>query len=233
MDRLETPADFKRQAYAYVFTFQYGQIRNFKPPALFLLVIRIYIPVWIDQKLFLSSRSSPLLIYLHSSMDRLETFIHFPHPTQMPSFTFQYGQIRNIVHFFYFFSQSFIYIPVWIDQKREKNRKRHNKQLYLHSSMDRLETLPALSSQSIYILFTFQYGQIRNCFFYCQQYHMIVIYIPVWIDQKLQISLYIKIRYIHLHSSMDRLETFVYCIFIQLSCEFTFQYGQIRNKNER
>ena len=47
---------------------------------------RIYIPVWIDQKL--------------SSMDRLETIKNIASLFIIFKFTFQYGQIRNF-NFFY------------------------------------------------------------------------------------------------------------------------------------
>ena len=56
---------------------------------------KIYIPVWLDQK---CSRNSSIVAF---------SII----------FTFQYGQIRNLVPARAFLSIHFIYIPVWLDQK--------------------------------------------------------------------------------------------------------------------
>ena len=87
---------------------------------LLYLIVIIYIPVWIDQKRILSDVLYKGFIDLHSSMDRLETYIilyleklkkniYIPvWIDQKPklllinsiiskSFTFQYGQIRNMV----------------------------------------------------------------------------------------------------------------------------------------
>ena len=55
------------------------------------------------------------------------------------------------------------------------------------------------------------------------------IYIPVWIDQKLDFLLKMIIIYIDLHSSMDRLETDTPSMKVKAESKFTFQYGQIRN----
>ena len=77
----------------------------------------------------------------------------------------------------------------------------------LHSSMDRLETDKKDVSISILRKFTFQYGQIRNTFYGWLGNTSKKIYIPVWIDQKLQTLLIVKKQCYNLHSSMDRLET--------------------------
>ena len=55
-----------------------------------------------------------------------------------------------------------IYIPVWIDQKLPQVSTETTEPTYLHSSMDRLETLAKLYVSDGADLFTFQYGQIRN-----------------------------------------------------------------------
>ena len=57
-------------------------------------VLRIYIPVWIDLKVFIAALPLTLFAYLHSSMDRFEAS--------------KAGYIKNVVD---------IYIPVWIDLK--------------------------------------------------------------------------------------------------------------------
>ena len=55
----------------------------------------------------------------------------------------------------------------------------------LHSSMDRLETENIFTCFTLENAFTFQYGQIRNGTFGNQVIDVCLIYIPVWIDQKL------------------------------------------------
>ena len=80
-------------------------------------------------------------------------------------------------------------------------------QLYLHSSMVRLEIQQLADPIALPITFTFQYGQIRN-------------------DKTYQM---IKKQDENLHSSMVRLEIRMKeenCIGKRI---FTFQYGQIRN----
>ena len=145
------------------FTFQYGQIRNACPFAVSAHNSVIYIPVWIDQKpISKDDFRSPAL-----------------------KFTFQYGQIRNllkILHYCLLFlnlhssmdrletrfclSSSYygftIYIPVWIDQKRIASLSLMLSHSYLHSSMDRLETFLIFFLPLNILIFTFQYGQIRN-----------------------------------------------------------------------
>ena len=51
--------------------------------------------------------------------------------------------------------------------------------------MDRLETETIGAKTPVKIAFTFQYGQIRNLGTVDKMNNNIVIYIPVWIDQKL------------------------------------------------
>ena len=41
----------------------------------------------------------------------------------VPTFTFQYGQIRNICYYNSIFNCYKIYIPVWLDQKYTKKKK--------------------------------------------------------------------------------------------------------------
>ena len=104
-----------------------------------------------------------------------------------------------------------IYIPVWLDQKSIKKvyitientnlhssmvrleirlRQRLARQLtYLHSSMVRLEMSSLYCKKSLFILFTFQYGQIRNSSRNNITNTRNEIYIPVWLDQKSFLSL--------------------------------------------
>ena len=55
-----------------------------------------------------------------------------------------------------------IYIPVWIDQKRNSYSIKSDYQRNLYSSMDRLETYNYKGIQPELNVFIFQYGQIRN-----------------------------------------------------------------------
>ena len=163
-------------------------------------------------------------------MDRLETFAITIFELSLSSFTFQYGQIRNILVFHLQLLESIIYIPVWIDQKPNRRQSQSYSRTYLHSSMDRLETnISSLKTLPI-PAFTFQYGQIRNLILLNLYWGAVLIYIPVWIDQKLYIQYHLLLYYlriyipvwidqkhtlyftesqvkINLHSSMDRLET--------------------------
>ena len=144
-------------------------------------------------------------------------------------FTFQYGQIRNksvFILFDYFYT---IYIPVWLDQKPNENIKNQATIKDLHSSMVRLETVDKATPTKFTLQFTFQYGQIRNYYnrqFICKSKS---IYIPVWLDQKLRRLDAKGNGYLHLHSSMVRLETTFILLSSSFLKSFTFQYGQIRN----
>ena len=124
-----------------VFTFQYGQIRN--------LQIKAIVKV--------------LLVYLHSSMVRLETSQRYLVVTHQKLFTFQYGQIRNSIDIQKEKGQKKIYIPVWLDQKQRL-----------------IKTIEYYKKG-----FTFQYGQIRNIYLSSMVGLCSTIYIPVWLDQKL------------------------------------------------
>ena len=78
--------------------------------------------------------------HLHSSMVRLETCS-----------TKKSSRLRKS-----------IYIPVWLDQKRIYGAQAKEGALDLHSSMVRLETISMDLFGLGSMLFTFQYGQIRN-----------------------------------------------------------------------
>ena len=149
--------------------------------------------------------------YLHSSMDRLETFksnsIIILHPQ--------------------------IYIPVLIDQKLYTNCTCKIQTMNLHSSMDRLETLKNYYIKKYRGKFTFQYGQIRNQNNKNNLYIKEQIYIPVWIDQKPRRWRNKTNSCNNLHSSMDRLETLQTSETTESEPLFTFQYGQIRNAVQR
>ena len=140
-------------------------------------------------------------------MDRLETSSISHDFGLYPLFTFQYGQIRNTAIRVQRGGRNLIYIPVWIDQKRQATTYQDIQSTDLHSSMDRLETLLGVQRGTSPSKFTFQYGQIRN----------------------LDISHFRKVSYQNLHSSMDRLETYSRLYRRSLKKLFTFQYGQIRN----
>ena len=60
-----------------------------------------------------------------------------------------------------------------------------------------------------------------------------IIYIPVWLDQKLLNVFLINIEVFNLHSSMVRLETELLTYKPQVCLKFTFQYGQIRNWHKK
>ena len=140
-------------------------------------------------------------------MVRLETLSKILSLFHLPSFTFQYGQIRNVL-----FGTSKII-----------NKK------YLHSSMVRLETFKFFLASALNLSFTFQYGQIRNKCVYCLQQKVNEIYIPVWLDQKHTIQVETYLMPNDLHSSMVRLETQTLAQNYNENVLFTFQYGQIRN----
>ena len=59
------------------------------------IVHEIYIPVWIDQKQAETKLENKEKYNLHSSMDRLETLFYMIKLFSAFRFTFQYGQIRN------------------------------------------------------------------------------------------------------------------------------------------
>ena len=162
MDRLETVSSAFTLDTTPSFTFQYGQIRN--QQNLMDLIQEVH--------------------SLHSSMDRLETFEEYMNKLYYKKFTFQYGQIRNVLNKSPVLTPYFVYIPVWIDQKHWIYQHRIFLIYCLHSSMDRLETIIIKSEKMSIIMFTFQYGQIRNPFFPQPSRHHQKVYIPVWIDQK-------------------------------------------------
>ena len=78
--------------------------------------------------------------------------------------------------------------------------------------------------------FTFQYGQIRNFIKRFDTDEELKIYIPVWLDQKFTTGLPNQQLGENLHSSMVRLEISTLSIICIFSTIFTFQYGQIRNQ---
>ena len=168
---------------------------------------RIYIPVWLDQKPSAGSGGSVSTPHLHSSMVRLETREYPFRLVSKSLFTFQYGQIRNAWYFLFSCSFCYIYIPVWLDQKRIMQQLFLCLFSYLHSSMVRLETFKQQKKYKKKRLFTFQYGQIRNSS----------------VQNTSQPVLH------NLHSSMVRLETVMRIWQALLYLLFTFQYGQIRN----
>ena len=94
-------------------------------------------------------------------------------------------RLETRYYFIHYVFRIFIYIPVWIDQKHIIKELKHQTNL----------------------VFTFQYGQIRNACKTLLIYLLVMIYIPVWIDQKHILYFLMKYRNLYLHSSMDRLET--------------------------
>ena len=131
----------KRGVFAYdlTFTFQYGQIRKKYLGSVILLISSIYIPVWLDQKVY----------------------------------------ILNMQYCLYM-----IYIPVWLDQKDNCIVPVVFSELYLHSSMVRLERPNSNKKAEGSTVFTFQYGQIRKLVVLLYLKSIKAIYIPVWLDQK-------------------------------------------------
>ena len=211
MVRLETDYWMSRQSKLRTFTFQYGQIRNSCFYHFFSFYDIIYIPVWLDQKRKTVVMHKSPKNHLHSSMVRLETEKGRNIAKNVKKFTFQYGQIRNIYLEKQKRHQSCIYIPVWLDQKPSVIVLVKLIQKNLHSSMVRLETTSPCLYLTFKLLFTFQYGQIRN---WCQSLRWcqsLKIYIPVWLDQKQIPAEYKNI----------------------ITEKFTFQYGQIRNFQKR
>ena len=61
---------------------------------------------------------------LHSSMVRLETTQEQVYTDASGTFTFQYGQIRNILINNKGWIKGDIYIPVWLDQKQITQEKK-------------------------------------------------------------------------------------------------------------
>ena len=100
---------------------------------------------------------------------------------------------------------------------------------HLHSSMVRLEIYVTSNGNYNRYKFTFQYGQIRNNIIIAINSSINDIYIPVWLDQKLIMTLTLQDVYCYLHSSMVRLEIRTDLNDIITNTKFTFQYGQIRN----
>ena len=98
--------------------------------------------------------------------------------------------------------------------------------------MVRLETSRVMQTMTDRNRFTFQYGQIRNETTLKKILTGKMIYIPVWLDQKLLILQKKKHQKYNLHSSMVRLETVIEYLNESEWVEFTFQYGQIRNNNQ-
>ena len=185
MVRLETVTTLMIETLIVAFTFQYGQIRNNSCSMECYKLFKIYIPVWLDQKLMKLQSCIKLIDYLHSSMVRLETLERAEAGDIFEIFTFQYGQIRNL----------------------QVYQEQHLFDENLHSSMVRLETI--LSNQLLIL--------------------RPPIYIPVWLDQKLNLAI-AQLKVIqHLHSSMVRLETPSVHDAEPMPTIFTFQYGQIRN----
>ena len=167
--------------------------------------------------------------YLHSSMVRLEIQNSVVLQLAYGIFTFQYGQIRNP---FLMMSKGLglnIYIPVWLDQKFLSSYYCIYSFINLHSSMVRLEIDKRLTDFQRILLFTFQYGQIRNKPIDNYEIWFTRIYIPVWLDQKFYILKHFYLCLKDLHSSMVRLEMPSLVIPNIFLSAFTFQYGQIRN----
>ena len=105
------------------------------------------------------------------------------------NFTFQYGQIRNSCQLPIYYQVEELYIPVWLDQKYYYDTPTPANTLNLHSSMVRLEILFSVSHSENLVIFTFQYGQIRNMILIFEIYNIIEVYIPVWLDQKFKVEM--------------------------------------------
>ena len=98
-----------------IFTFQYGQIYYCVLHACVREYTKIYIPIWLDL-LFLLRKN---LYYshndLHSNMVRFIILFYFYFSLIFFLFTFQYGQIYYVRHYFQLSFFQSIYIPIWLD----------------------------------------------------------------------------------------------------------------------
>ena len=190
-----------------LFTFQYGQIRNYFISLKVSSVEYIYIPVWLDQKFSNFHKVNFSLANLHSSMVRLEIHPDNELLNVLESFTFQYGQIRNEIKYGSNSRSYFIYIPVWLDQKYDVAKRQFIGYAIFTFQYGQIRNDYFTSALPFRQKFTFQYGQIRNLQVLQKLEPMTNIYIPVWLDQK----------FFKYNKDTKQIEL------------FTFQYGQIRN----
>ena len=122
-------------------------------------------------------------------------------------FTFQYGQIRNSLSYLKHLKFEFglhssmvrleIHLLLHTDEEEISLHSSmvrleisfqpvsHVFFLCLHSSMVRLEMFWHFPQSASIPPFTFQYGQIRNSWYFVFTYSVFCVYIPVWLDQKL------------------------------------------------
>ena len=149
----------------------------------------IYIPIWLDL----------LSVLLISGLNNI------------PSFTFQYGQIYYNSVCASVFAILAIYIPIWLDLLYGRSNFGNIERSYLHSNMVRFIMRYCVLRYEVMFLFTFQYGQIYYVVILACPRLRSNIYIPIWLDL--------------LFRNLDK------DIYRFLS--FTFQYGQIYYKQDK
>ena len=80
------------------------------------LILKIYIPVWIDLKAITRLILFPLRINLHSSMDRFEAVVAMENSSVVAIYIPVWIDLKCIF-FHILYMWNCIYIPVWIDLK--------------------------------------------------------------------------------------------------------------------
>ena len=164
------------------FTFQYGQIYYSFPFGKNFVLVKFYIPIWLDLLFSLSLQFRPTRAFLHSNMVRFIIFLSACFVDRILNFTFQYGQIYYITKHRDDTGYGLFYIPIWLD-------------LLLINQILSLETKKDFTFQygQIYYLrrrsstksnrdFTFQYGQIYYRLLQNRSITLSKFYIPIWLD---------------------------------------------------
>ena len=194
-----------------VFTFQYGQIYYHYICFNFSLKVTIYIPIWLDLLSMSFWKDAYNYIYLHSNMVRfiIQVFL----------------QICTLV--------LAIYIPIWLDLLSAEDLTLIGQEaIYIPIWLDLL--LSSLHvKKSLFMIFTFQYGQIYYSVFIVKFISVKNIYIPIWLDLLLLHRLALVLLNTHLHSNMVRFIIKRIGTNSSNTQKFTFQYGQIYYKKFR
>ena len=99
----------------WAFTFHYGQIYYTLKNHAGKLYLVIYIPLWLDLLLMSILKTEDLRVDLHSTMVRFIIREQLSEAISKNQFTFHYGQIYYYGFQHFFFGNSDIYIPLWLD----------------------------------------------------------------------------------------------------------------------
>ena len=194
---------------------------------IFLIILVIYIPIWLD--LLLQSKNQYLLkvLNLHSNMVRFIIDVNKYSVDYKLKFTFQYGQIYYAVYVDRMPRSMFIYIPIWLDLLCVFLIQKNIQSNYLHSNMVRF--IIDIIQQLFYfkIVFTFQYGQIYYSLIIFVKSLILQIYIPIWLDLLFFNNLCKIFDFTNLHSNMVRFIIEIGYDYVVSYLKFTFQYGQI------